>query len=128
MDRREFFKKTIMAGIAAGFSPLITSGAKSKNENNINYDVVALKNGTACAACDEMCPTGATHMINYKNGLPAPIINSDICIGCGACEYACPTLPKKAIIVEPFTEHKKIKDLPTKDKVATTDKDKEFAF
>ena len=89
---------------------------------------IVYKNGTACAACDEMCPTGATHMINYKNGLPAPTVNTDMCIGCGACEYACPTKPKKAIIVEPFAEHQKIKALPTKGRAVTTDKDKEFAF
>jgi polyferredoxin len=89
---------------------------------------IVYKNGTACAACDEMCPTGATHMIDYKNGLPAPTVNTDMCIGCGACEHACPTKPKKAIIVDPFAEHQKIKALPTKGRAITTDKDKEFAF
>ena len=71
--------------------------------------------GTSCAACDEMCPTGATHMIKYKDGLPAPIVDKDICIGCGACQKACPVLPSKAITVSSREIHTKIDPLkPTK--------------
>lgn len=29
-----------------------------------------------------------------------PEVNNDICIGCGACEYPCPTKPYKAIYVD----------------------------
>jgi uncharacterized protein (DUF362 family) len=46
MNRREFLKKTVLAAIAAGFSPLISTGAKLTDQNNIDYDVIALKNGT----------------------------------------------------------------------------------
>ena len=63
--------------------------------------------GTACGSCSEHCPTQAVKMVPYKNtGLTAPEINPDICIGCGACEYACPaTEPHKAIFVIANQEH-----------------------
>jgi ferredoxin len=111
-------------------NPLPLSDKRMISIGNAKIDkniCVVYKNETACAACDEMCPTGATHMIDYKNGLPAPTVNTNMCIGCGACEHACPTKPKKAIIVESFAEHKKIKALPAKGEAVTTDKEKEFA-
>lgn len=55
---------------------------------------------TACAACSEHCPTKAVDMLEPHKNLKAPKLNNDICIGCGACEYACPTRPYKAIYVE----------------------------
>ena len=45
MYRREFLKKSILAGIAAGFSPLISTGTKLTGKKNTSYDVIALKNG-----------------------------------------------------------------------------------
>ncbi len=56
--------------------------------------------GTDCGSCSEHCPTKAVHMVDYKNDLRIPEVDQDICIGCGACEYACPTHPYKAIYVE----------------------------
>lgn len=55
---------------------------------------------TACGACAEHCPTKAVDMLEPHKNLKAPKLNNKICIGCGACEFACPTLPYKAIYVE----------------------------
>ncbi|MFP4465855.1 MAG: 4Fe-4S dicluster domain-containing protein [Candidatus Goldiibacteriota bacterium] len=62
-----------------------------------------------CTVCTEHCPVKAVYSVNY-NGVPAPEINTDICIGCGACEYVCPALPYKAIYVEGHTAHGRAKD------------------
>lgn len=59
---------------------------------------------TECGACSEHCPTKAVHMVEWR-GLLLPEVNEDICIGCGACEYACPTIPYKAIFVNGNPEH-----------------------
>ena len=46
MDRREFLKKSLLAGIATGFSPLLKAKAKLENQTNQTYNIIALKNGT----------------------------------------------------------------------------------
>ncbi len=61
---------------------------------------------TDCGACAEHCPTGAVTTVE-KNSLFYPSINSSLCIGCGACEYACPVQPK-AIVVTPLSVHSKL--------------------
>jgi formate hydrogenlyase subunit 6/NADH:ubiquinone oxidoreductase subunit I len=55
---------------------------------------------TSCGACSEHCPTQAVHMVPYKGVLTIPEIDQNICVGCGACEHACPAIPFKAIYVE----------------------------
>jgi len=55
---------------------------------------------TACGACSEHCPTKAVSMVPFEDGLYIPETHDNICIGCGACEYACPASPYKAIFVD----------------------------
>jgi ferredoxin len=64
---------------------------------------------TACGACSESCPTKAVYMIPYEGTLVIPEINNDICIGCGHCEFACPTTPYKAIFIDGNEVHKAAK-------------------
>lgn len=62
--------------------------------------------GTACGSCSEHCPTQAVYMVPYEGDLTIPETDPDICVGCGACEYACPvTDPHPAIFVMPHKEH-----------------------
>lgn len=51
-----------------------------------------------CVACAETCPTGAVHVSRHL-GVGQPHIKKELCIGCGACQFACPVIPLKAIIV-----------------------------
>jgi len=60
---------------------------------------------THCGACAEHCPTGAVHMVEWKYGLTIPQVEPEMCIGCGACEYVCPVLPEKAIVVSGLKTH-----------------------
>ncbi|HOG93807.1 MAG TPA: 4Fe-4S binding protein, partial [Opitutaceae bacterium] len=71
--------------------------------------------GTACGACAEHCPTGAVHMVPFCDGLTIPQVEPEQCIGCGACEYACPVRPARAIRVEALPVHGRaivVKDKP----------------
>ena len=60
---------------------------------------------TNCGACSEHCPTQAVSMIPYKGSLTIPHIKQEICVGCGGCEFICPSKPYKAIFVEGVTKH-----------------------
>ncbi|MFA6289051.1 MAG: 4Fe-4S binding protein [Opitutaceae bacterium] len=66
---------------------------------------IVVTNGTDCAACSEHCPTKAVSTEPYGNNLRLPVLNQDACIGCGACEYACPVRPVKAIRVTGLRRH-----------------------
>jgi ferredoxin len=87
---------------------------------------IIVKDGTACGACAEHCPTAALQMKNMPNHPDAvPVVDSRYCIGCGACQYACPALPK-AIVISGIARHEKAEILEQEQvKPATTD---DFAF
>ncbi len=71
---------------------------------------------TDCGACDEHCPTKAITMVPYGDeGLFIPELNADLCIGCGACEYICPAVPDKAMVIHALAVHG-VADTPTLDK------------
>jgi len=65
-----------------------------------------------CGNCERHCPVGAITMIPSIAGddksLKVPAVNEERCIGCGACEYVCPSRPLSAIYVEGHQIHKMI--------------------
>jgi len=67
---------------------------------------IVITEGTACGSCSEHCPTKAVRMVPYMNDLTIPEISPEICVGCGACEFACPVTPFTAIVVDGLLEHK----------------------
>jgi len=72
--------------------------------------------GTSCGACSEHCPTQAVKMIPYKGGLTAPVIDVDICVGCGGCEFICPVRPHRAIYIEGNKVHKQARPFDVEEK------------
>jgi polyferredoxin len=72
----------------------------------IKENCVVVTEGTDCGACSEHCPTQAVSMKPYKGDLRIPQINQDLCVGCGGCEYICPTRPFRAIYVVGNPVHK----------------------
>ena len=50
-----------------------------------------------CGACGEVCPTHAIRFTDKKNIL-YPEIDKQYCIGCGACQLACPTSPRSIVV------------------------------
>ncbi|MFT3829489.1 MAG: 4Fe-4S binding protein [Opitutaceae bacterium] len=73
---------------------------------HIDYRLCIVKaNGTDCAACSEHCPTQAVSTVPYGENLRLPEMHPELCIGCGACEYACPVRPARAITVKAHAAH-----------------------
>lgn len=69
-------------------------------------------NPISCGNCARHCPTGAITMMpldeNDEKSPMVPSINEAKCIGCGACEYVCPSRPVSAIHVEGHEDHRTI--------------------
>jgi len=82
---------------------------------------------TACGSCSEHCPTQAVTMVPYLNDLTLPEIKPEICVGCGACEFACPVRPHKAIYVDGHEIHQLAKE-PSSEALEQPDPEEEFPF
>lgn len=78
----------------------------------IKKNCVPLTDGVECGNCARHCPTGAIEMVmldeNDEESPMVPAVNESVCIGCGACEYVCPSRPFSAIVVEGHEVHKSI--------------------
>ena len=62
-----------------------------------------------CMVCDEYCPYNAIET-HWKGDIACPVVNPDLCRGCGACESACPAFRSgKAILVHPIHPQQQIK-------------------
>jgi len=66
---------------------------------------IVFAKGKDCAACAEHCPTKALRTVPYGDNLHLPEVTGELCIGCGACEFACPVQPQKAITVRSLRRH-----------------------
>ncbi len=68
--------------------------------------------GIACGNCARHCPVGAIVMITSVPDNPdsplIPSVNTERCIGCGACENLCPVRPFSAIYVEGHEVHRTV--------------------
>lgn len=87
---------------------------------------VVKTDNTDCGACSEHCPTQAVKMVPYKGALTIPKINTDLCVGCGGCEYICPVRPKRAIFIIANAVHEKVQK-PKEEKLKEV-KDIDFGF
>lgn len=75
----------------------------------VRKNCLPLTDGVACGNCARHCPTGAIQMIPSDKDNPEspkiPVVNTERCIGCGACEHLCPARPFSAIYVEGNEQH-----------------------
>lgn len=70
----------------------------------VGENCLPLTEGVSCGNCARHCPSGAILMVAADPADPAspkiPAVDTERCIGCGACEYLCPARPFSAIYVE----------------------------
>lgn len=82
----------------------------------IRKNCIPVTDGKQCGNCARHCPTGAIAMVPLdknadpedRNTLKIPVVNTAVCIGCGACENLCPSRPLSAIYVEGHEVHREI--------------------
>lgn len=69
----------------------------------VDMNVCLLGADRECAECRRWCPYGAIrYVFSEIDYALRPEIDAEKCNGCGACQRACPTTPKKAIVVVPY--------------------------
>lgn len=98
----------------AGAIRPITAADKSATQIGhavwVKANCIPLTDGVECGNCARHCPTGAIQMIpadkQDPSSLKIPIVNTERCIGCGACENLCPARPFSAIYVEGHDVHR----------------------
>lgn len=73
----------------------------------IEQNCLPVADGVECGNCARHCPVGAIQMIQHPNDPTSgkiPIVDANVCIGCGACENLCPARPFSAIYVEGYEQ------------------------
>ena len=88
---------------------------EEKSAIHIGYAVLIPDNclpyreGVSCGNCARHCPTDAIVMVarDGNEAVKVPSVNEERCIGCGACEYLCPSRPFSAIYVNGRERHVK---------------------
>lgn len=67
---------------------------------------LAANGEAACGNCARKCPQNAIEMATPEGEKNArPVVNPELCVGCGACERYCPARPLKAIAVQGLEIH-----------------------
>lgn len=76
----------------------------------VRENCIPLADGVECGNCARHCPTGAIQMVASDaanlDSPKIPVVNTERCIGCGACENLCPARPFSAIYVEGHETHR----------------------
>ena len=92
---------------------LITREEKSSTKIGhavvVRENCIPLTDGVSCGNCARHCPTGAIQMVKETvegKEVELPVVNTEKCIGCGACENLCPSRPFSAIYVEGVEQHR----------------------
>lgn len=78
----------------------------------IKKNCICITDKMECGNCARHCPAGAIQMIpsnpEDETSIKIPAINTERCIGCGACENLCPSRPFSAIYVEGHVMHRTV--------------------
>ncbi len=99
---------------AGAIAPL-TLGEKSQRKIGtaevVRETCIAWKDHEHCMVCEEYCSYSAIDTDYDESGVPRPVVNKDLCRGCGLCYYACPVHgDEEAVILRGVTQQTHIDD------------------
>ena len=72
---------------------------------------LAWEQNKECLVCDEVCPYHAIDpkLLQTSRGMfKVPVVDADLCMGCGMCEQRCPIFDTAAIVVYKFGENRRM--------------------
>lgn len=72
---------------------------------------VAWEQNKECLVCDEVCPYNAitAHYVETTTGkFKVPVVDEELCTGCGMCEQHCPVADTAAIVIFKFGENRQL--------------------
>ncbi|MHC4064660.1 MAG: 4Fe-4S dicluster domain-containing protein [Planctomycetota bacterium] len=78
--------------------PLGNPRAIAMGMAKVRDSVCVRRSGEPCTVCVDRCPLGADALVSSGEG--PPTVLDPGCVGCGVCQFYCPTQPK-AIVVQP---------------------------
>jgi MauM/NapG family ferredoxin protein len=79
---------------------------------------LAWEQNKECLVCDEVCPYNAIEprlVETTKGPFKVPVVQEDLCMGCGICEKQCPVFDRGAIEVYRFGENRRASGLYASD-------------
>lgn len=78
----------------------------------IKENCICITDAMDCGNCARHCPVNAIQMVSSdpkdEISKKIPVVNTERCIGCGACENLCPSRPFSAIYVEGHIMHRTV--------------------
>ncbi len=67
---------------------------------SVNKNKCLTYKGTECLMCEGICPVSPKAIKIIKDTIDHPLVDKNLCIGCGACEHVCPVEGEAAIRVK----------------------------
>ncbi len=76
--------------------PLVEAAAIDMGLAEVYGPVCVRSHNEACTICVDRCPIGET-ALRFDSSSP-PIVVTEGCVGCGVCQFYCPTTPKAIVV------------------------------
>ena len=112
----EFCNRCTLVCPAGAIRPL-TAAVKHQTQIGVAEVIqsacLAWADGQYCMVCQEFCPYRAITIDHDAKGLPRPVVQPEICRGCGACQNQCPAIRAgKAILIRGIPAQRRLAEPP----------------
>ncbi len=79
----------------------------------VRSECLAWKENKFCLICDEHCSYGAFDIVHNEQGVPCPVVKTELCRGCGQCRDVClDQMGTRGIEMEGVERQSQVRDDP----------------